>query len=680
MARRARQAVRETSPSAGEGQLAPLVDGRRRVVIEGVSPEIDGGRFPVKRVVGESVRMEADVFADGHDVLTCMLLHRRAGDAKWSDAPMSELGNDRYTAAFDVPEQGVYEYSLSAWIDTYATWARSLSRKVDAGQDVALDLEAGSELVRAASERADGRDKDALVVLATVLAGAEPVSERVEIALSEQTAALVRRHPDRELGTSYERELRVVVDRERARFSTWYELFPRSTGDPGKHGTFADVKRRLPYVAELGFDVLYLPPIHPIGTTMRKGRNNALAPGSDDVGSPWAIGSEEGGHDAIHPDLGTLQDFRRLVADASDHGIEIALDLAFQCSPDHPYVREHPEWFTHRADGSVQYAENPPKKYEDIYPLNFESDSWWELWQELRRVVLFWVDQGVRIFRVDNPHTKPFAFWEWLIGEVKREHRDVIFLSEAFTRPKVMARLAKLGFTQSYTYFAWRNTKHELIEYFSELARGRQREFFRPNVWPNTPDILTEYLQHGGRPAFVIRAVLAATLAASYGIYGPAFELYEAEPREPGSEEYLNSEKFELRSWDLERADSLRPLVARLNGIRRSNAALQSDWSLVFHGTDNEQLLCYSKASDGNVVLCVVNLDPHHRQAGWVDLSLGHLGLDDGPFQVQDLLGGGTFLWQGSRNYVELDPGVLPAHVFAVRQRVRTEHDFDYFA
>jgi starch synthase (maltosyl-transferring) len=680
MARRARQAVRESSPSAGAEPLAPLVDGRRRVVIETVWPEVDGGRFPVKRVVGEDVRVEADVFADGHDVLTCMLLHRRVGDAQWSEAPMSALGNDRYSAAFDVIEQGTYEYTLVAWIDPYATWARGLSRKVDARQDVALDLEAGSELVRAASERADGREKDALVVLATVLAGAEPVSERVEIALSEPTIALVGRHADRELGTSYERELRVVVDRERARYSTWYELFPRSTGAAGKHGTFADVQRHLPYVAELGFDVLYLPPIHPIGTTMRKGRNNALEPAPDDVGSPWAIGGAEGGHDAIHPDLGTLEDFRQLVAAASEHGIEIALDVAFQCSPDHPYVREHPEWFKHRADGSVQYAENPPKKYEDIYPLNFESDSWWELWEELRRVVLFWVDQGVRIFRVDNPHTKPFAFWEWLIGEVKREHRDVIFLSEAFTRPKVMARLGKLGFTQSYTYFAWRNTKPELIEYFTELARGRQREFFRPNVWPNTPDILTEYLQHGGRSAFVIRAVLAATLAASYGIYGPAFELYEAEPRDSGSEEYLSSEKYELRSWDLERADSLRPLIARLNGIRRSNAALQSDWSLVFHGTENEQLLCYSKSSDGNVVLCVVNLDPHHRQAGFVDLSLGHLGLDDRPFQVQDLLGGGTFLWQGPRNYVELDPGVLPAHVFAVRQRVRTEHDFDYFA
>jgi starch synthase (maltosyl-transferring) len=681
MARRARQAVRETAPSAGDGQLAPLVDGRRRIVIEDVRPEIDAGRFPVKRVVGEQVRVEADVFADGHDLPVCVLLHRRSGDGAWSETPMEELGNDRYAASFAVAEQGVYEYTLTAWVDAYATWARGLSRKVEARQDVALDLQAGAELVAAAAGRTDGSDRKALTAIATGLRGTEPVAERVGVALADRTRALVARSPDRAHATSYERELRVVVDRERARFSTWYEAFPRSAAEePGRHGTFADVERRLSYVAELGFDVLYLPPIHPVGTTMRKGRNNALLPEADDVGSPWAIGSEQGGHDAIHPELGTLEDFRRLLRAAEKHGIEIALDLAFQCSPDHPYMREHPEWFKRRADGSVQFAENPPKRYEDIYPFDFESEAWWELWQELLRVVLFWIEQGVRSFRVDNPHTKPFAFWEWLIGQVKSVHADVIFLSEAFTRPKVMARLAKLGFTQSYTYFTWRNTKHELTEYFTELARGRQREYFRPNVWTNTPDILTDYLQHGGRPAFVTRLVLAATLAASYGIYGPAFELCESRPREPGSEEYLDSEKYQLRHWDLERPDSLRALVARLNGIRRANRALQSDWSLVFHATDNEQLLCYSKSSGDDIVLCVVNLDPHHPQSGWVHLSLGHLGLDERPFQVHDLLGGGTFLWQGPRSYVELDPGVLPAHVFAVRQRVRTEHDFDYFA
>ncbi len=682
MARRARQAVPETPTSARKSNLAPLLDGRRRVVIESVFPEVDGGRFAIKRVVGETVRVEADVFSDGHEVLHCMLLHRRQGDRAWLETPMEELGNDRYTATFVVGEQGVYEYTLTAWIEPYATWARGLGRKVEVGQDVSLDLVAGADLVAAAAERATGVDAGALSTLANRLRSEEPIAVPVELALSEETASLVGTYPDREHATSYERELRVVVDRERARFSNWYELFPRSAAEePGRHGTFADVERRLPYVAQLGFDVLYLPPIHPVGRTMRKGRNNALVPEPEDVGSPWAIGAEEGGHTAIHPDLGTLEDFRRLVAAAERRGIEVALDLAFQCSPDHPWVSEHPEWFKHRPDGSVQYAENPPKRYEDIYPFDFESEAWWELWQALLGIVRYWIEQGVRIFRVDNPHTKPFAFWEWLIGEVKREFEEVIFLSEAFTRPKVMARLAKLGFTQSYTYFAWRNTKHELIEYFNELARGRQREFFRPNVWPNTPDILTEYVQHGGRPAFVTRLVLAATLAASYGIYGPAFELCENRPREPGSEEYLDSEKYQLRHWDLARPDSLSELVARINAIRRENRALQSDWSLVFHNTDNEQLLAYSKSDErSNVVLCVVNLDPYHRQSGFVDVSLAHLGIGEGPFQVQDLLGGGSFLWQGPRNYVELDPGVLPAHVFAVRQRVRSERDFDYFS
>jgi starch synthase (maltosyl-transferring) len=685
MARRARQAVDEpvASPAPGEASVAPVLDGRRRVVMETVSPEIDGGRFAVKRVVGEDVRVEADVFSDGHDVVRAVVQYRREGASEWAETPMEALGNDRYAATFAVAEEGVYEYTLTAWIDDYATWARGLARKVEAGQDVALDLEAGAALVEAAAQRAAGPDREALLAVLEGLRATTRQAKRVQLARSEKTAKLVARYPDREHATAYERELRVLVDRKRARFSTWYELFPRSASDtPGRHGTFADVERRLPYLAELGFDILYLPPIHPIGTTMRKGRNNALAPEPDDVGSPWAIGGAEGGHTAIHPELGSLDDFHSLVAAAARHGLEIALDLAFQCSPDHPYVREHPGWFQHRPDGTIQYAENPPKRYEDIYPFDFESEDWWELWQELLGVVRYWVEQGVRIFRVDNPHTKPFAFWEWLIGEVKREHPDVLFLSEAFTRPKVMLRLAKLGFTQSYTYFAWRNTKYELMEYFTELARGAQREYFRPNVWPNTPDILTEYLQHGGRPAFVTRLVLAGTLAASYGVYGPAFELAENRPREPGSEEYLDSEKYQLRQWDLERADSLRQLVARVNSIRRQNPALQRDWSLVFHHTDNDQLLCYSKATDDleNVLLCVVNLDPYHRQSGWVDLSLGHLGVGEGAFQVQDLLGGSSFLWHGPRSYVELDPGVLPAHVFVVRQRVRSEHDFDYFA
>jgi starch synthase (maltosyl-transferring) len=472
------------------------------------------------------------------------------------------------------------------------------------------------------------------------------------------------------------------VDRELARFSSWYELFPRSSSPaPGRHGSFADVEARLPYVAELGFDVLYLPPIHPIGRTKRKGPNNAVKSRTGDPGSPWAIGAEEGGHKSIHPELGTIDDFRRLVASAAEHGIEIALDIAFQCSPDHPYVDRHPEWFHWRPDGTVQFAENPPKRYEDIYPFAFDTDQWPELWLELQSVFEFWIEQGVRVFRVDNPHTKPLPFWEWCIGELKTSHPDLVLLSEAFTRPKVMHRLAKAGFTQSYTYFAWRNTKWELTEYFTELSKDESREYFRPNAWPNTPDILTETLQFGGRPAFVSRLVLAATLAANYGIYGPAFELSEHRPREPGSEEYLDSEKYQLRTWDLDRPDSLREVIARVNTIRRENRALQQDWTLAFHTVESDHLLCYSKATEDldNVVLVVVNLDPHHTQSGWVDLSLDTLGLDSSPFQVHDLLGGGRFVWQGSRNYVELDPQVLPAHVFLVRRRVRTEREFDYF-
>jgi starch synthase (maltosyl-transferring) len=433
----------------------------------------------------------------------------------------------------------------------------------------------------------------------------------------------------------------------------------------------------------MGFDILYLPPIHPVGSTHRKGKNNAVAAGPAAPGSVWAIGAAGGGHKEIHPQLGTLADFKRLVGKAAEHGLEVALDIAFQCSPDHPYVKAHPEWFRHRPDGTVQYAENPPKKYQDIYPLEFETPAWRDLWDELTGVVEFWVEQGIRIFRVDNPHTKPFAFWEHLIGKITRTHPEVIFLSEAFTRPKVMYRLAKLGFTQSYTYFAWRNTKWELTEYFSELTQTGVRDYFRASLWPNTPDILTEYLQFGGRPAFMARLVLAATLGASYGIYGPAFELCENTPFEPGSEEYFNSEKYELRRWDIERPGTLRDLIARVNAVRRENPALQHDWSLRFHPVDNDDLIAYTKQTDdlGNIVLTVVNLDPHHTRSGWVELPLESLRLGPHePYQMHDLLTGARYLWQGHRNYVELNPHAVPAHVFRVRHRLHHEQDFDYFA
>lgn len=658
-------------------------EGTRRVIIEGVTPEIDAGRFPIKRTVGERVVVEADVFADGHEALACVLLYGREDAADWTTVPMTPLVNDRWRGEFGVSELGRYRYTLQAWVDRFTSWRRDLTKRLAAGQDITVDLLVGAGLVLEASQRAAGADAERLHQWASMLQRGDTGAEASQMALDEELALLTARYPDQGGATTYDRELVVVVEREKARYSAWYEMFPRSCATaPGQHGTFKDCEALLPYVAAMGFDVLYFPPIHPIGQTHRKGRNNTPVAAPDDPGSPWAIGAEAGGHKAIHPQLGTLEDFRRLIARAGQYGIEIAIDLAFQCSPDHPYVHEHPEWFRWRPDGTVQYAENPPKKYEDIYPFAFETTHWPQLWKELKSVVLFWVQQGVCIFRVDNPHTKPLRFWEWLIGEVKAAHPEVIFLAEAFTRPKIMSYLAKLGFTQSYTYFAWRHTKEELTQYFTELTQTAVREYLRPNLWPNTPDILTEYLQFGGRPACMIRLVLAATLGASYGIYGPAFELCEHLPREAGSEEYLDSEKYELKHWDRARADSLKDFIARVNRIRRENPALQSDWSLRLHPTDNTQLLCYSKQSDDgtNVIVVVVNLDPYHTQAGWVDLPLVALGLDpQQPYQVHDLLGDARYLWHGPRNYVELNPQGVPAAILRVRRRVRTERDFEYY-
>jgi starch synthase (maltosyl-transferring) len=664
--------------------------GRRRVILEGVAPQIDCGRFPVKRVVGETVEVGVDAFTDGHDAITCRLLWRPESQPKWTEVPMAPLPNDRWQAEFTVSEPGRWLYAVTAWVDPFKTWRRDLKKRVEAGQDVALDLRMGAALVREASERARlGRRRADARVLAgladdlEVPRQGEDPDERLQMALEDELAELMGRHVDRRFATTYPEPpqgLGVVVDRVRARFSSWYEMFPRSAGPAGKHGSFRDAEARLKDIAAMGFDVLYLPPIHPIGRAFRKGKNNALAAGPEDVGSPWAIGAAEGGHKALHPELGTLADFRRFLKKARGHGLEIALDIAYQTSPDHPYVREHPEWFRTRPDGTIQYAENPPKKYQDIYPFHFEGEAWRELWQELKSVVDYWVSEGVRIFRVDNPHTKPFAFWEWLIGEVKREHPDVLFLAEAFTRPKIMYRLAKLGFTQSYNYFPWRNRGWELVEYFTELNQTEVKEFFRPNLWPNTPDILTEALQIGGRPMFLQRLLLAATLGASYGIYGPAYELMEHLPRERGSEEYLDSEKYQLRQWDLARPDSLREMIALVNRIRRENPALQSDHSLRFHKTENEQVLCYSKTAGDNLILVAVNLDCNYTQGSWIELDLDELGLErDQQFQVHDLLTGARFLWQGARNFVQLDPHQVPAHILRLRRRVRSERDFDYF-
>ena len=659
----------------------PLEDGRTRVVIENVTPRVNDGAFPIKRVVGDAVMVEADVFADGHDAISCALLYKKEGAAEWIEVPMEPLINDRWRASFTVQELGRYLYTVTGWVDHYKSWSHALEKRVQANQDITVDLIIGADMIAAAGRNAPPQEAAWHAIYAeSVRAGG---LEGIARASSSELASMMRRNAERNYAGTGEQPFVVLVDRERARFGAWYECFPRSTSPvPGRHGTFKDLEARLPYIASMNFDVLYLPPVHPIGRSFRKGPNNTTIVAAGDPGSPWAIGAAEGGHKAIHPELGTLDDFRHLVRAAADHGLELAMDIAFQCAPDHPYVLEHPEWFRRRPDGTIQYAENPPKKYQDIYPFDFETPQWRELWEELKSVVQFWVDQGVRIFRVDNPHTKSFPFWEWLIVEIKRGCPEAIFLAEAFTRPKVMQRLAKVGFTQSYNYFPWRNTKWELTQYLTELTQTAVKDYMGPNLWPNTPDILTEYLQFGGRPAHMARFILAATLGPSYGIYGPAFELCDNRPLAPGREEYLDSEKYEIRAWDIDRADSLHGLIAQVNRIRHENPAFRANHNLRFHDVDNEQIIAYSKSSvDGtNEVLVVVNLDPHYKQSGFITLPLEELGVDPRqPYQAHDLLTDARYLWHGARNFVELNPQTVPAHIFVIRRKVRTEHDFDYY-
>jgi starch synthase (maltosyl-transferring) len=646
-----------------------------RVVIENVLPEINGGRFPITRTPGEHVTVSADIFCDGHDVVDAVLQFREDGDEAWHEEPMVFVDNDRWESQFRVGEVGTYFYTLRGWVDRFKTWSRDLIKKADAGQNLALDLKTGAQFVAGAAGGAIPTDAQKLRAFAEQLRKVDGGEGVAAIALAEdpELISLMSVYRDRSGDTIYEKELVVRVDRPRARFSTWYEMFPRScTNSAQRPGTLRDCAEYVEYVADMGFDVLYLPPIHPIGLTERKGKNNSTTPGPSDPGSPWAIGSKDGGHKAIHPELGAFADLAALREKAEKYGIELAMDIAFQCSPDHPYVKEHREWFRSRADGSVQYAENPPKKYQDIYPLDFETVNYPALAEELKSVVLFWISHGIRIFRVDNPHTKPFAFWEWLIQEINCEYPEVIFLAEAFTRPKVMYQLAKLGFTQSYTYFAWKNTKAELTEYFTEITQPPVSDFFRPNLWPNTPDILNEYLQKGGRPAFIARLVLAATLGANYGMYGPAFELIENKPAREGSEEYLDSEKYQIRVWDRANPGSLKNLIRHVNSIRRESLALQSNYNLAFHDTDNAQLIAYSKTSEDRAdkILTVVNLDPVNRQMGWVKVELKEFRLAaDESYAMHDLLTDKKYLWRGSRNYVDLNPAVLPAHIFRVEPR-----------
>lgn len=650
-----------------------VAEGRRRVQIEGITPEIDGGKFPLKRTTGESVRVEVDMFCDGHDEIAGLILYRKEDSTAWLEAPLFYLVNDRWYGNFTVTEIGRYVYTITAWVDHFLTWRKAMGKKLQAGQDVTVDLLIGAQLVEAASKRATGNDQAQLLSWAEKLRSIqkeEPFNIEQKV-FSEHIVGLMKKYPDRSFATTYEKELPIVVDREKARFSAWYEMFPRSCGAPEKHGTFKDAIARLPYIAELGFDVLYLPPIHPIGYQFRKGKNNTTTAEPTDVGVPWGIGSAEGGHKAIHPDLGTMTDFQELVKKAAEYNIEIALDLAYQCSPDHPYVKEHPQWFKSRPDGTIQYAENPPKKYQDIYPIDFETEDWENLWQELKSVVDFWIEQGIKIFRVDNPHTKSFYFWQWMIGEVKKKHPEVLFLAEAFTRPKMMYRLAKMGFSQSYTYFTWRNAKWELTQYFTELTTPPASDIFRPNLWPNTPDILHEYLQHGGRPAFMIRYVLAATLGANYGIYGPAFEVCENRPLRPGSEEYLDSEKYQIRHWDLNSPYSIKNMISRVNGIRRTHRALQTNQNLKFHQINNDQIICYTKQTEdlNDIILVVVNLDPFNTQAGWIYLPLQTFNIDPNQaYELHDLLNDEHYTWQGEFNYLELNPYHKPAHIFWLRQ------------
>jgi starch synthase (maltosyl-transferring) len=686
-----------------------------RVIVEHVEPEIDAGQFPIKRTIGESVMVTADAFADGHDLLAGVLKFRHAPrdgpsaevrrdapdhflDVDWREVPLAAIGNDRWGASFTVTELGTYEYIVEAWIDRFATWRKGLIAKFEAGQDVSSELLEGAELVQAAAGRLKptatsepyvgagfSRPKDSssspsegsrrpegdlkLLEIADVLRSPVPQAARVATARDPELLALMEQRPDRSTSTTYERALRVTVDPGRALFSAWYEMFPRScTPDPSRSGTFREAEVRLPEIESMGFDVLYLPPIHPIGRTHRKGPNNSLTSAPGDPGSPWAIGADEGGHTAIEPGLGTFEDFDRFVGVANRLGLEVALDIAFQASPDHPWVREHPEWFKHRPDGTIKYAENPPKKYQDIYPFDFETPAWRSLWHALRDVFLFWIEHGVTIFRVDNPHTKSFRFWQWCIAEIRRDHPEAMFLSEAFTRPKVMRHLAKAGFTQSYTYFTWRNSAHELREYLTELTTTEVREYMRPNFFANTPDILHEYLQTGGRPAFEVRLVLAATLSASYGIYS-GYELCENVPVRPGSEEYLNSEKYQLRPRDFNQPNTLRELIGQVNRIRREHPALQHNNTLAFHPTDNDALLWYSKTSGTDRVFVVANTDPHHLQHGNVQVPIRELGIPHGrPYVVQDLLDEARYTWRDEWNYVRLDPSQRMSHIFVIRQ------------
>jgi starch synthase (maltosyl-transferring) len=652
------------------------------IVIERVRPAVDDGRYPVKREVGDRLEVTADIFKEGHDVLSAVIRYRAREEAEWREAPLRPVDNDGWAGAFTLDANARYLFTIEAWTDVFGSWVEEMTRRVSAGQaDLSSELSEGRALVSEARQRAVGRDALLLGRALERFEAAGGQDGRVDVLMEPDARSAMSRSQERRDLTRYDRELDVVVDRPQARFAAWYELFPRSQGRiAGRHGTFADCIERLSDIQRMGFDVLYLPPIHPIGRSHRKGRNNALEASARDPGSPWAIGSAEGGHTAIHPELGTLDDFEQLLKAARNAGMEVALDFAIQCSPDHPWVREHPEWFYHRPDGTIKYAENPPKKYQDIYPLNFGCAEWRALWDELLRVVLFWVERGVRTFRVDNPHTKPLDFWRWLIRAVQDRHPDVIFLSEAFTRPKVMKALAKAGFTQSYTYFTWRNFKEELKDYLEELTQSEAAEYFRGNLFVNTPDILSEVLQRGGPAAFKMRAALAATLSSLWGMYS-GFELCEGSAV-PGTEEYGDSEKYEIRVRDWDQPGNIKEFIARLNRIRRDNPALHAYRNLHFYPTDSPHVLFYGKMTPerDNVVLAAVNLDPFASHETTLHLPLEEMGIGpDETYELHELLADRRRLSRGSSHRITIDPEVCPAHIYRVNRWRRRERDFQYF-
>ena len=645
-----------------------MKSGQKRVVIENVSPEINAGAHAAKRAVGQKFRVTADLLADGHDELNAHIKYKAGKARKWEYAPMYLIDNQEWAGEFTVEKQGHYTYTIEAWVDYPLTWQHNIERKIQDGQHVNVELLDGIQYLETAA-KADKGEAEYLNNLKAAFENPEAYQYAIGEAVSDKLHHIFLNNPTKQFATTYDRELPLWVDRKKALYSTWYEFFPRSAAkEPGQHGTFKDCLDILPYVADLGFDTIYFPPIHPIGTDHRKGKNNTTTALEGDVGVPWAIGNKEGGHKDILPELGTFDDFKEVVKAAGEHGIEIALDFALQCSPNHPYVQENPSWFKWRPDGTVQYAENPPKKYQDIYPIYFESDDWENMWDEFVSIVLHWNKLGIKIFRVDNPHTKPFGFWEYLIAEVHKTDPDVIFLAEAFTKPKVMQRLGKIGYTQSYTYYTWRTDKAQLIEYMNELTKGEMKDYYRPNFWPNTPDINPWMLQGGNENLYITRHMMAATLSSNYGMYGPVYEQID-NAAYVGKEEYLNSEKYEVRHWDWNKTNKLKQLIGRINQIRKDNAALQFTNNIDFCHIENDQILAYFKQSEdgSNNMLFVVNLDPYNKQGGWVQVPRHKMGIHgDSPMRMHDLITGNSYIWNQEWNFVELDPYHVPYHIFLI--------------